>query len=202
MSQIPAAAPTIRILVADDHQIVRAGITQFLADERDLTIAGEAATGSEVLNQIRHKDFDVVLLDISMPDKNGIDTLRVIRQTKPELAVLVLSNYPEEQYAINMLRAGANGYICKDAAPEEIIRDEVVKLLNEALATELVCVLRYRRHYFMATGPNSESAATEFLEHAKEEQEHADTIAERIVQLGGEPNFSPRGSRAVVMPNT
>src|SRR5258706_10840308 len=106
--------PVIRILVADDHQIVRAGISQFLAEERDLSITGEASTGSEVLAQIRHKDFDVVLLDIAMPDKNGIDTLRVIRQTKPDLAVLVLSNYPEEQYAINMLRAGANGYICKD----------------------------------------------------------------------------------------
>lgn len=71
--------------------------------------------------------------------------------------------------------------------------DTVVKLLNEALATEVVCVLRYRRHYFMAQGLNSESVKTEFLEHANEEQHHADQIAERIVQLGGEPNLSPDG---------
>jgi bacterioferritin len=72
-------------------------------------------------------------------------------------------------------------------------RDTVIKLLNDALATEIVCVLRYRRHYFMAKGPNSKSVAEEFLAHSNEEQGHADQIAERIVQLGGEPNFSPEG---------
>ncbi|MBX6392271.1 MAG: bacterioferritin [Burkholderiales bacterium] len=72
-------------------------------------------------------------------------------------------------------------------------RETVLRLLNEALATELVCTLRYKRHYFMATGIHSEAAAAEFLEHANDEQEHADRIAERIVQLGGEPNFNPEG---------
>jgi bacterioferritin len=72
-------------------------------------------------------------------------------------------------------------------------RETVIKLLNEALATEIVCTLRYRRHYFMASGINAQSVAAEFLEHANEEQSHADQIAERIVQLGGEPNFSPEG---------
>jgi bacterioferritin len=72
-------------------------------------------------------------------------------------------------------------------------RDTVIKLLNEALATEIICVLRYKRHYFMASGINSPIAATEFLEHANDEQGHADQIAKRIVELGGEPNFSPEG---------
>ena len=72
-------------------------------------------------------------------------------------------------------------------------REDIVKLLNEALATEIVCVLRYKRHYFMATGIHAQAVAAEFLEHANEEQAHADQIAERIVQLGGEPNFSPEG---------
>ncbi|HEX7936476.1 MAG TPA: ferritin-like domain-containing protein [Paraburkholderia sp.] len=72
-------------------------------------------------------------------------------------------------------------------------RETVVKLLNDALATEIVCTLRYKRHYFMAKGINSEAVATEFAEHAAEEQEHADRIAERIVQLGGEPDFAPDG---------
>jgi bacterioferritin len=75
-------------------------------------------------------------------------------------------------------------------------RETVLRLLNEALATELVCVLRYRRHYFMATGINAEAVAQEFLEHANQEQEHADRIAQRIVQLQGEPNFSPDGLAA------
>ncbi len=73
-------------------------------------------------------------------------------------------------------------------------RNTVIELLNTALATEIVCVLRYRRHYFMAKGPNSKSVADEFLQHSNEEQGHADQIAERIVQLGGEPNLSPDGS--------
>ena len=72
-------------------------------------------------------------------------------------------------------------------------RETVIKLLNEALATEIVCVLRYRRHYFMASGINAESVAAEFLQHANEEQGHADSIAQRIVQLQGEPNFNPDG---------
>ena len=72
-------------------------------------------------------------------------------------------------------------------------RETVVKLLNEALATEIVCVLRYKRHYFMATGIHADSVAAEFLEHANDEQGHADQIAARIVQLGGEPNFNPEG---------
>lgn len=72
-------------------------------------------------------------------------------------------------------------------------RDTVIKILNEALATEIVCVLRYKRHYYMATGIDAEAAAAEFLQHADEEQQHADQIAERITQLGGEPNFSPDG---------
>ena len=72
-------------------------------------------------------------------------------------------------------------------------RETVIKLLNEALATEIVCVLRYKRHFFMATGINAQSVAQEFLQHANDEQAHADQIAQRIVQLGGEPNFSPDG---------
>ena len=72
-------------------------------------------------------------------------------------------------------------------------RETVVKLLNEALATEIVCVLRYKRHFYMASGINAEGAAAEFLQHANEEQQHADQIAQRIVQLGGEPDFSPGG---------
>ena len=75
-------------------------------------------------------------------------------------------------------------------------RETVIKLLNEALATEIVCVLRYKRHYFMASGINAQSVAQEFLQHANEEQLHADQLAQRIVQLGGEPNFAPEGLSA------
>ncbi|HTD90565.1 MAG TPA: response regulator transcription factor [Burkholderiales bacterium] len=111
-----------RILLVDDHAMVRAGLAQFIGDYDDLTITAEAASGDEAIRLIRENEFDVVILDISMPDKNGIDTLRIIKQIKPDLHVLILSGYPETHYAVNMLRAGANGYVCKDAAPEEVIR--------------------------------------------------------------------------------
>jgi len=96
---------------------------------------------------------------------------------------------------IQTLRARARRHIENGAITEGYLadRETVIKLLNEALATEIVCVLRYKRHYFMAAGINAESVAAEFLQHANEEQGHADLIGQRIVQLGGEPNLSPEG---------
>ena len=96
---------------------------------------------------------------------------------------------------IKTLRDRARQHIEQGAITEgyKADRNTVIKILNEALATEIVCVLRYKRHYFMAAGINAESVAAEFLQHANEEQGHADQIAQRIVQLGGEPNFSPEG---------
>jgi DNA-binding NarL/FixJ family response regulator len=117
-----AVPPTIRLLIADDHQIVRAGLAQFIAEQGDMTIAAEASTGDEVIDLVREHEFDVILMDISMPSKNGIDTLRIIRQTRPDLPVLMLSGYPEQHYAVNLLRAGASGYLAKDAPPAEMIR--------------------------------------------------------------------------------
>src|SRR6184192_3983737 len=96
---------------------------------------------------------------------------------------------------IKTLRKRARQHIEQGAITEGYSADRktVIKVLNEALATEIVCVLRYRRHYFMASGINADSVAAEFLQHSNDEQGHADQIAQRIVQLGGEPNFSPEG---------
>lgn len=111
----------IRILIADDHAIVRAGLRQFIADQIDMEVTGEAATGDEAIALVRSEEFDVVLLDISMPDKNGVDTLRAIKQIRPELPVLILSGHAEEQYAVNLLRAGASGYVNKEAASTQLV---------------------------------------------------------------------------------
>ncbi|CAJ0684079.1 Response regulator UvrY [Ralstonia wenshanensis] len=112
----------IRVLIADDHEIVRAGLRQFLSEERDIEVAGEAASGEEVMEQLRTGAFDVVVLDISMPDRNGIDTLKLARQRHPDLPVLILSTFPEDQYAINLIRAGASGYLTKESAPDELVK--------------------------------------------------------------------------------
>jgi len=111
----------IRILIADDHAIVRAGLKQFIADERDMVVAGEASDGAETLAFVRSQECDVVLLDISMPGKNGIDTLRQLKRSRPELPVLILSAYSEQQFAVSLLRAGASGYINKESASEQLV---------------------------------------------------------------------------------
>jgi len=111
----------IRIIIADDHAIVRAGLKQFLAAEKDMVVTGEAADGMETLACVRKAECDVVLLDISMPGKNGIDTLRQLKRSRPELPVLILSAYSEEQFAVSLLRAGANGYISKETASEQLV---------------------------------------------------------------------------------
>jgi len=98
-----------RLLVVDDHEMVRAGVKRLLAEVSEFTVAGEAGSGADAVSMVRESDWDVVLLDISMPDMNGIDALRQIKQWKPELPVLILSSHPEEIYAINLLRAGAGG---------------------------------------------------------------------------------------------
>jgi DNA-binding NarL/FixJ family response regulator len=100
---------------------VRQGLKQIIADSTDMIVAAEAADGQEVLNQVWKNEFDVVLLDISMPFRNGLDILKQLRSQKPGLAVLLLSVHPEEQYALRALKAGAAGYITKDRAPEELI---------------------------------------------------------------------------------
>ena len=111
----------IRILIADDHPIVRAGFKLVISDTQDMTVADEAGNGQEVLNLIRKKDYDIVLLDISMPGRNGLEVLKDLKAEKPKLPVMILSIYPEEQYAVRALRAGASGYMTKARAPNELI---------------------------------------------------------------------------------
>jgi len=111
----------IRILIADDHAIVRAGLRQFIADQPDMEVTGEAASGSEAVQLVRGAEFDVVLLDISMPDRNGIDTLKTLKQLRPTLPVLMLSGFAEDQYAVNLLRGGASGYLNKEAASTQLV---------------------------------------------------------------------------------
>ncbi|MBN2027249.1 MAG: response regulator transcription factor [Actinobacteria bacterium] len=111
-----------RVLVVDDHAVVRRGLIQILAEERDIEELGEAGSAHELLELIEAEDWDIVVLDITMPGKSGIDVLKDIRSLRPGLPVLVLSIHPEDRFAIRALRAGAAGYITKDSASDEIIR--------------------------------------------------------------------------------
>ncbi len=111
----------INILIVDDHAVVRAGLRQIISGVSDMTVADEAAGGMEALAKIRKKRYSMVVLDISMPDKSGLDVLKEIRNRYPKLPVLILSMHPEDQYALRSLRAGASGYMTKDRAPEELV---------------------------------------------------------------------------------
>ena len=112
----------IRVLIADDHAIVRAGFRQFIAGESDMEVVAEADSGRAALDIARKKLCDVILLDINMPGQNGVDTLRAIKEGQPEMPILILSGYPEHQYALSMFKIGANGYLRKDCEPAELIK--------------------------------------------------------------------------------
>jgi DNA-binding NarL/FixJ family response regulator len=111
----------IRVLIADDHAIVREGLKQILSEVPDMVVAGEAADGQEALDRIRKDPWDIVLLDMSMPGKSGIELLKQIKSEYPKLPVLILSMHKEDQYAVRTLRAGASGYLTKESAPQLLV---------------------------------------------------------------------------------
>jgi len=111
----------IRILIADDHAIVREGLKQIVAQTADIHVVGEATNAAEVLSKLRTMKVDLVLLDISMPGRSGLDVLIEARKEYPELPVLILSLHAEDQYAVRALKAGAAGYLTKESAPDQLI---------------------------------------------------------------------------------
>jgi two-component system invasion response regulator UvrY len=115
-------AKMARVLIADDHALFRAGLRQFLIQSLPSAEIGESATGNETLTSLQRGEWDLLVLDINMPDRSGLDILRHVRSGHAGTRVLVLSGYPERQYALNVLRAGASGYIAKDCAPEELLK--------------------------------------------------------------------------------
>jgi DNA-binding NarL/FixJ family response regulator len=112
----------IKIIIVDDHAVVRKGLIQILEEKPGVYSVDEANSGDELLEKIQHIDYDVIVLDISMQGKDGIDTLKCLRKSKPEVQVLAFSMYPEDQYAIRMLKAGAAGYLNKECSPDEFMK--------------------------------------------------------------------------------
>jgi two-component system invasion response regulator UvrY len=117
----PQMGSQIKILVVDDHAVVRAGLRNFLTDTPDMHIAGDATNSDEALRFVRGQDWSVVLLDISLPDKSGVEILKQIKREKPDLPVLILSMHPENRYAVQLLRNGASGYLQKEAMAGELV---------------------------------------------------------------------------------
>jgi DNA-binding NarL/FixJ family response regulator len=111
----------IRIVVADDHTIVREGLQQLLGAAGDLEVVGEARDGHEVMERVRELEFDLLLLDMSMPGKSGIELIKQVKDESPKLRVLVLTMHEEDQYAVRAIRAGASGYLTKESAPGQLV---------------------------------------------------------------------------------
>jgi DNA-binding NarL/FixJ family response regulator len=133
-----------KILIADDHEIFRKGVKQLLSEMTDEVVVDEASNGQEVIKKMWENDYDAVLLDISMPGRNGLDILKQIKSYKPALKVLILSMYPEEQFAIRALKAGADGYVTKASTPGELITalQKILtgkKYISSSLSDKLVC---------------------------------------------------------------
>jgi DNA-binding NarL/FixJ family response regulator len=111
----------IRLLIVDDHDVVRMGLKQVFSGRVDMEVTGEARTGEEAIAQVRSSPYDVALVDLSLSDMSGVDVLNRAKAIRPEMAVLIVSGYPEDQYAINLLKAGASGFVAKDAPSENLV---------------------------------------------------------------------------------
>jgi len=137
----------LRILIADDHPVFRRGLKQIIQETSDMVVVDEAADGREALRKAATGDYDVLLLDITLPFTNGVEVLSRLQNERPTLPVLMLSMHPEEQYAVRALRAGASGYLTKESAPEELVAairkvSTGGKYVSASLAEHLACIVQ------------------------------------------------------------
>lgn len=135
-----------KVIIADDHVIFREGLKQVIATTQTMLVVDEAGTGQELLQKVQEKDFDMAVIDISMPGRNGLDTLVELRKIRPKLPVLVLSMHPEEQYALRAYKSGAAGYITKGSPISELLEalrkiSQGKKYISADLAESMICGL-------------------------------------------------------------
>lgn len=190
----------IRVLIVDDHAILRRGLMQIISEAPDMAVGGEAESGAQAIKLAREQPFDVVLLDITMPDRNGFDTLKQLKTEKPRLAVLMLSMHPEEHYAVRALKAGAAGYLNKQSAPglllsairqvasgHRYVSPKVAEDLASAIARdtdrplhETLSNREYETLRLMASGRTSTQIAAELLLSVKTVSVYRSRLLEKL----------------------
>ena len=177
----------IRVLIVDDHAIVRRGLRELLSDEFRGAAFGEASTAQQALEQIWKKEWDVALLDITLPGRSGLDLLKEVKAARPRLPVLVLSVHPEDQFAVRVLKAGAEGYLTKESAPEELV-NAIRKILaggqyvSPTLAEKLALGLR----------KDSTRAPHETLSDREYEIMCCIASGKTVTEIAGELSLSPK----------
>jgi two-component system, NarL family, invasion response regulator UvrY len=189
----------IKILIADDHPVVREGFKQIISKADDLKVVDEALTGFEVLDKITKDDFDVVVLDLSMPGKDGLEVLKDLKNIKPNLPVLILSMHPEDQVAMRTFKGGASGYLNKESAPGELVNAirkiyAGGKYVSPAMAEKLVSAFDKKEEApheslsdrefqvlrFIASGKDVDDIAEELFISVKTVRTYRDRILEKL----------------------
>ncbi len=178
---------TIRVLLVDDHAIVRNGVRLMLGEVSDIRVQGEAATAQQALQLVREQDFDVALVDIAMPDKNGLDLLKLLRAEKPKLAVLILSTYSEEIYAMRALKLGAAGYLTKDSPAEALI----TAVRKAASGRKHVSTALMEKLADMVGGTTATAASHEALSNRELEVLKRIAAGESLVKIAETLHLSP-----------
>lgn len=177
----------IRVFVTDDHAVVRRGLAQILADTDNIRVVGEAPNAAEAVRLLRQTPCDVLLMDVAMPGKNGIEALKVIRDEFPDIRVLILSMYPEDQFGVRALKAGAAGYLTKDSPPEELI-EAVERIMNgrRFITPDLAELLAE------SMGPNSDIPPHQSLSDREFQTMRLIASGKKLSEIAAELSLSPK----------
>lgn len=184
------AAPTLRVLIGDDHRIVREGLKQVLADAPDVRVVAEAPSGPEVLAQVAALQdtggLDLVLLDIALPGIDGLDVLQQLKRAHPKLPVLMLSTYPEKQYAVRCIKLGASGYLNKSADP-----DDMLAAVRKVAAGGVFLTPATAEALATAVGQGSAQAGPEALSHREHQVYRLLTQGQTVSEIGAQLGLAP-----------
>ena len=178
---------TIKLLIADDHTVVRRGLKQIVAETTDIIVSGEATNGGEVIAMVASGRYDVLVLDITMPGRGGLDILKEVRQLAPKLPVLVLSMHSEDQFASRVLKSGAAGYLPKESAPDELVNairkvHAGGKYISPAQAEKLIYMFE----------PNADKPVHEMLSNREYEVLRLIASGRTVTQIAAEKNLSAK----------